>query len=119
MEIFKSNANFGKMDDPTMSGDQVNSVCGDKMTLQLRIGDGKVADAKFDGVSCAVSKTAASIITEELKGKTVDQLKNLTEESILKLIMFDLTSSRKQCALLCYYALKNALEDYEKGNNKK
>jgi len=112
MEIYKSNANFGEMTDPTVTGDQTNSICGDKMVLQLKIVDNKVADAKFTGVSCAVSKTSASIITEEIKGKTVGALKKLTERDMLELVKFDLTSGRQQCALLCYYALKKALESY-------
>ncbi len=112
MELYKSAANFGQMKDPTISGDQVNSVCGDKMTLQLRLQDTKVIDAKFSGVACAVSKTSASIITEFIKGKSLDELKGLKENAILDLIKFDLTSSRKQCALLCYYALRDALAKY-------
>lgn len=112
MEIYKSNANFGQMASPTLSGAQINSVCGDKMTLQLKLQDDKVIDAKFSGVSCAVSKTSASIITESIKGKSIVELRKLTEKEILDLIKFDLTSSRQQCALLCYYALRNALETY-------
>ncbi len=114
MEIFKSAANFGQMDAPTVTVDQVNSICGDKMILQLKIVDSKVVDAKFTGVSCAVSKTSASIITEEIKGKSIDALKKLTEQDMLELIKFDLTSSRQPCALLCYYALKKALENYDR-----
>jgi nitrogen fixation protein NifU and related proteins len=109
MEIFKSNANFGQMDSPTVSADQMNSICGDKMTLQLKIVDDKVVDAKFTGVACAVSKTSASIITEEIKGKSLDDVKKLTEQDMLELIKFDLTASRQQCALLCYHALKKAI----------
>lgn len=116
MEIFKSNANFGSMDAPTVSADQLNAVCGDKMSVQLKIEGNKVLDAKFTGVACAVSKTSASIITEEVKGKTVEELKKLTERDMLDLIKFDLTASRQQCALLCYHALKKALENYEKSS---
>ncbi|MFA5776614.1 MAG: iron-sulfur cluster assembly scaffold protein [Patescibacteria group bacterium] len=114
MEIFKSNANFGQMDSPTVTADQVNPICGDKMTLQLKIENNKVVDAKFTGVACAVSKTSASIITDEIKGKSLDDLKKLTEQDMLALIKFDLTLSRQQCALLCYHALKKALENYDK-----
>jgi len=119
MEIFKSNANFGQMAEPTVVGDRTNSVCGDKMLLQLKIVADKVVDAKFTGVSCAVSKTSASIVTQGIKGKSVAELKKLTEQDVLELIKFDLTSSRQQCALLCYYALQNALENYEKNTDSK
>jgi nitrogen fixation NifU-like protein len=121
MEVFKSSANYGKMDTPTITGDQQNSICGDTMSLQLKIENNIVTDAKFTGVSCAVSKTSASIITEEIKNKKVSDLRKLTDKDILKLIQFDLTFGREQCALLCYYALEKALEGYDKqetGKNK-
>lgn len=114
MEIFKSNANFGQMDSPTVTADQVNPICGDRMILQLKIENNEVVDAKFTGVACAVSKTSASIITDEIKGKSLDDLKKLTEQDMLALIKFDLTLSRQQCALLCYHALQKALENYDK-----
>jgi len=117
MDIYKSGVNYGQMPDPTLTGDKVNSVCGDKMTLQLKLADDKVADAKFSGVSCAVSKTSASILTEFIKGKTVKELQNLTEAQILELIKFDLTASRQQCALLCYYALQEAIKNYATAKN--
>ncbi len=117
MEIYKSGLNYGQMPDPTLTGYKVNSACGDKMTLQLKLEDDKVSDAKFFGVSCAVSKTSASILTEFTKGKTVKELQSLTEMQILELIKFDLTASRQQCALLCYHALQEALKNYAKVKN--
>lgn len=116
MEIYKSGANFGQMDQATVSGTKVNTLCGDKMVVQLKIVDGKILDAKFNGIACAVSKTSASIITEHIKGKNLKELTKITEKDILELIMFDITSARKQCALLCYHALQKALTDYEKEN---
>ncbi len=117
MDIYKSGANYGHMPNPTVTGDKVNSVCGDKMTLQLKLVGDKVADAKFSGVSCAVSKTSASILTEFIKGKTVKELQKLSEPQILELIKFDLTASRQQCALLCYYALQEAVKNYVPAKN--
>lgn len=117
MDIYKSAPNFGQMDSPTLTAEQVNSICGDKMTLQLKLQDDKILDAKFTGVACAVSKTSASIITEEIKGKTLVDLKKLTEQDVLELIKFDLTASRQQCALLCYHALQKALLDYDKSTD--
>ena len=117
MDIYKSGVNYGQMSDPTLTGDKINSVCGDKMTLQLKLVDDKVSDAKFSGVACAVSKTSASILTEFIKGKTVKELQNLSEAQILELIKFDLTASRQQCALLCYYALQEALKNYATAKN--
>lgn len=113
MEIYKANTNFGHLDSPTLVGDKSNSICGDKMVLELKLSGDKVTDARFNGIACAVSKTSASIVTEYLKGKTITELKDLSEEKILELIKFNLTSGRKQCALLCYYALQEALSTYD------
>jgi len=84
------------------------------MTLQLKIVEDKIVEAKFTGVACAVSKTSASMITEEIKGKSVADLKKLTDQDVLDLIKFDLTASRQPCALLCYHALQKALGNYAK-----
>lgn len=113
MELYKSSANFGHMPDATISATHTNAICGDKMVLQLKLEAGTVLDAKFTGVSCAVSKTSASILTEAIKGKSIPAVQKLTDQDILKLLNFELTSSRQHCALLCYYALQTALQDYD------
>lgn len=119
MEIYKSAPNFGRLKNPSVTIDQVNSVCGDRMVLDLKIVDATVLDARFNGMVCAVSKTSASIVTEYIKGKKIAELKKLTEESILEIIGFDLTESRKQCALLCYYALQEAIKKYDQSKDQK
>lgn len=118
MEIYKSGLNYGLMSDPTLTGIKTNSACGDKVTLHLKIEGDKVVDAKYYGTSCAVSRTSSSIFTEHIKGKTIDELKKLSEEEVLGLINFGLTSNRQQCALLCYYALQEGLKNYGKNHEK-
>lgn len=114
MQIYKSNLNFGRLKNPTVSVNKVNPFCGDNLVLDLNIQKGVVKDARFEGNFCAVSKTSASLITQYLKGKRVEDLKKLTQQDILNIINFELTEGRKQCALLCYFALLEALDKYEK-----
>jgi len=120
MSIFKSGANYGKMVDPSTSAEEVNKFCGDKITLELKIANDIVADAKYTGLSCAVSKVSSSLVTEYAKGKSLTHLKGLTEADIFAIIGFDLTENRKQCALVCFNALKKALHkvnnDYDQRN---
>ena len=57
--------NFGELSDPTNSADGFNPICGDQIALQLFIEDGIVSDVAFNGVGCAISKSSASMMTEE------------------------------------------------------
>ena len=71
--------NFGEIKNPTNFADGCNPLCGDQITLQLHLEDGLVSDVAFRGVGCAISKSSASMMTEELKGKTLDHAENLFE----------------------------------------
>ena len=71
--------NFGELEDPTATADGFNPLCGDQVTLQLFLEDGVVSDVAFKGVGCAISKSSASMMTEELKGKTVEHAEKLFE----------------------------------------
>ena len=70
---------FGEIKNPTNSANGFNPLCGDQITLQLHLKDGLVSDLAFIGVGCAISKSSASMMTEELKGKTLDHAENLFE----------------------------------------
>jgi nitrogen fixation protein NifU and related proteins len=112
MDIYKNPPNKGAMSDPTTSAVKNNPVCGDEITLQLKLEGGKISDAKFDGSACAVSVIASSLLTEHLIGKTVAEAKSLTKEDLLKLIGLNLSTSRVKCATLVLSALKSALEGF-------
>jgi len=75
----KSPRNFHVMDEPCESTEGYNPLCGDKLTLYVKIEDDVVADISFVGSGCAISKASASIMTEEIKGKPVDEAKVIFE----------------------------------------
>lgn len=62
--------NFGKLEGYSHSAQGFNPLCGDKITLYLKLDDGVIADAKFEGAGCAISTASASLLTEVLKGKS-------------------------------------------------
>ena len=68
MQHSKKPRNFGPMDHPTHAADGHNALCGDEISVCLRIEDGKVADAKFTGSACAICTASASIMTGEVQG---------------------------------------------------
>jgi nitrogen fixation NifU-like protein len=124
LDIYKNPHNKGKISEPSISVAKKNPICGDDLTLQLKIdkdpsGNEKIREAKFDGNACMVSVVSASILTDLLVGKAVSEIKKLTEKDLLKNIKVELTASRKVCATLIFKALTEALETYEKSPKQK
>ena len=112
MDIYKNPPHRGHMHDASTSSHQKNPMCGDEITLQLKLADGKIADAQFEGTACAVSVIAASMLSDKLIGLPVKEAANLTQEDFLKSLDLNLTTSRVKCATLALAALKEALEDF-------
>ena len=77
LDHYKHPRHFGHLDDPSLVYHDRNPLCGDEITLELKIEDGKVADVAFTGHGCAISRAAASMMSEEIIGKSLDELKAL------------------------------------------
>jgi nitrogen fixation NifU-like protein len=73
----KSPRNFRKIDPSTHSSEGLNPLCGDHVFIYLDVKDGIIQDISFEGNGCAISKSSASIMTAELKGKTVDEAEKI------------------------------------------
>lgn len=111
LELYKNPINFGKLEGATHSAESYNSLCGDRITLFLKVEKNKVIESKFIGSGCAISQATASLLTEEVKGKTIEELRKMQKEQILELIKIDLSKnpSRLKCALMSLEVLKKAL----------
>lgn len=71
--------NFGALDEANCRADGYNPLCGDRVTVYVRLEDDRVADVRFAGSGCAISTASASLMTESLKGKTRKQAEELSE----------------------------------------
>jgi nitrogen fixation NifU-like protein len=69
--------NFGALPGPCRTAQGVNPLCGDKLSLSVRVEDGKVAEIRFVGDGCAISRASTSLMTEAVKGKTVEETQRL------------------------------------------
>ncbi len=87
-----------------------NPLCGDVVRIELALGpDGEIADAYFTGDGCVISQASASMLLEELQGKTVDDVKHFSARDMLKLYGARLTPNRQKCCLLSWKVLQSAV----------
>jgi nitrogen fixation NifU-like protein len=103
--------NFGTLDHPTISHEEYNPLCGDRVRIDLLIEDGVIADVRFSGKGCAISQASASMLTDEIKGMDVETAKAFSKDDLLMLIGIPLSKNptRLKCALLSLKALKAGL----------
>lgn len=106
IEHYKHPAYRGKLDPHDAAFADSNPLCGDHIEITLRIADGKVAEAAFDGHGCAISQASADLLMESIIGKPVEEVKQLNKQDILDLLGIDLGPVRLKCALLSLKVLK-------------
>ena len=118
--------NFQALEDATGTAEGFNPLCGDQITLYLKVEDGMIADVGFQAVGCAISKASASMMTEAVKGKPVDEAENIFNEFRQMITLHDYDEdvlgdleimsgvarypARIKCAVLSWHALESILE---------
>ena len=105
--------NKGKIEKASASFHEYNPTCGDDITVYMSIKGGKVSDIKFDGNGCAISMAAASMLTDEIKGKSVAEAEKMGVRDLIGLIGIDPGPARLKCATLSLKAVKKALFLYQ------
>jgi nitrogen fixation NifU-like protein len=106
--------NKGEIAKPSAKMHEENISCGDKIDIFLLIEDGKVKDVKFHGSGCVISMGTASMLTDEIKGKTLAEVETMDKGGLLKVIGIDPGPVRMHCATLSLRAIKKAVFEYEK-----
>jgi len=114
LEHYRHPHNFGIIEAPDARYEGANPLCGDRITMMLGIRNGVVAEVAFTGRGCAISQASASLLTDEIKGKPVDEVAKLTADDVLDLLGIEISPARLKCALLSLETVSRALE--ERGN---
>ena len=127
----RSPRNFRRIEAPTHQAEGYNPLCGDRISLTLRLDGDRIADMAFEGAGCAISKASASLMTDRLMGSTVDEARALFErfhrmvtgavdqeaEDLGKLTALAGVREfpvRVKCASLAWHTLKAALEKHQR-----
>ena len=109
LDHYRNPRNAGTLEQADASFEDLNPLCGDKIRMDLRIRDGVVDDVKFKGRGCAISQASASLLTESIKGKRIDEIDAIGKEDVLENLGISISAARLKCALLGLKVLKQAL----------
>ena len=118
IDHYENPRNVGKLDknDPTVGTGMVGApACGDVMQLQIQVKDGVIEDARFKTYGCGSAIASSSLVTEWLKGKTLDQATTIKNTDIAQELA--LPPVKIHCSILAEDAIKAAVNDYRKKND--
>lgn len=113
MDHFMNPRNVGEIEGADAVGEAGSAQCGDSMTLYLKIANGIIKDAKFMTFGCGAAIASSSMITELIKGRSIDDALALTNGEVLK-ALGGLPEAKIHCSVMAEEAVRLAIEDYRK-----
>lgn len=111
MEHFRNPRNMGEMENPDGVGTVGNPICGDLMSIYIKVKDNKIEDIKFKTFGCAAAISTSSMITEMAKGKTIEEALKITRDDVAEALE-GLPPIKMHCSNLAAEGLKAAINDY-------
>ena len=113
MDHFMNPRNVGEIEGADGIGEVGNPACGDMMRLYLKVEDGRVVDAKFRTFGCGAAIASSSMLTEMIRGKTLEEAREITNHSVAE-ALDGLPAVKIHCSVMAEQAVKSALDDYAK-----
>ena len=110
LELYRNPSNFGKMKNPTKKHTEHNSFCGDEITFYLKIKDGRIKDASFEGSGCVLSVVSSSMLAEKIRNMNISDVKKFGKKDLIDLLKIKISLARLKCVLLQLNAVAGALE---------
>ena len=106
LDHYKNPRNFGRIEHADISHEELNPLCGDVVGMDFKVAEGRIEDVKFHGRGCAISQASASLLTERLKGMSLEEARQIEKEDVLDELGIEISPARLKCALLSLKVLK-------------
>jgi nitrogen fixation NifU-like protein len=116
-EHYQEPRNFGKIENPDEQIMETNPTCGDTIAMYVKIGEGKIKDIKYVAKGCLISVASASILSENVEGKSIETVMDMKKTDVLGNLGLTLGPAREKCALLSYDALIKMIKDFKSRNS--
>ena len=109
LDHYRNPRNYGKLEQPTAHAEDSNPLCGDQLAIDLLIDGDHVQEVRFQGRGCAISQATASMLSEMIEGKTVDEVVKLGKDDVLEALGIPISPARMKCAFLSLRVLHSSL----------
>ena len=117
LDHYRSPRNKGRLDEPgssieagqVLAAREYNPLCGDEVTIQARVEEGRLAEVRFEGRGCALCMGAASLLTEAVRGRSLEELASFGRDEYLEELGATIRPARLRCALLPWMAFRHAV----------
>ena len=106
LEHYRHPRNRGTLENPDITYEDANPLCGDVIRMDFKVSDGRIARVAFSGHGCSISQASASMLCEKLEGMALDEAKKISREDVLEMLGIELGPVRLKCALLALKTLK-------------
>lgn len=109
LEHYKHPLNQGSLKNASISHEEYNALCGDRIKVQLLVEKDIITEVKFEGKGCAISIASTSLLTDAIKGKSINQIKKMNKKDVTNLLGIEVNPARIKCATIGLQAIKMAL----------
>ena len=118
LDLNRNPLNYGELDPRDFSHEEDNPLCGDVIRVDVRLGEGgRIADISWSGDGCAISQASASLLTDHVKGMSLEDVMQLESSDMYDLLEFEPISGRVKCATLALITLKAGAFNYSNQND--
>lgn len=114
IDLYKNPLNSGTLEGPSVTHRTYSPLCGDDITVDLKIEKNKIIEVRHRGLGCAISQAAISLLTEEIKGKSVKEVMAMKPNQVVEMLGIELGPVRLKCALLGLEAIHEAIGKFLK-----
>ena len=114
LDHYENPRNYGEMAEADVHVEGGNPGCGDLITIYIKVKDGKLEKISYVGEGCTISQAAASMLTEMVQGKTIEELQELDHQVLVEVLGEESIRTRPRCATLSLDVLRAAIKEYRK-----
>lgn len=109
LDHYRNPRNYGKLDTPNVHSEDSNPLCGDQLAMDLLVEGDRVTEVRFRGRGCAISQAAASMLSEMIEGKMLEEVIKLGKDDVLEALGVPISPARTKCAFLSLRVLHRGL----------